>query len=113
MTILIPVESQAGWASKIVFKVKRCVSCSITQSCLTLCNPRVCGPPGSSVQGIPQARILEWVAISFSGNFLYPRIEPTSPALGGKSFTIEPPGKPQGEKTHKLKITLGNPLNCP
>ena len=34
--------------------------------CLTLCNPLDCGPPGSSIHGILQARTLEWVAISFS-----------------------------------------------
>ena len=38
----------------------------VTQSCLTLCNPMDCSLPGSSVHGIFQARILEWVAISFS-----------------------------------------------
>ena len=37
------------------------------QSCLTLCDPTDGSPPGSSVCGISQARILEWVAISFSG----------------------------------------------
>ena len=36
------------------------------QSCLILCNPMDCSPPGSSVYGIFQARILEWVAIAFS-----------------------------------------------
>ena len=36
------------------------------QSCLTLCDPRDGSPPGSLVPGILQARILEWVAISFS-----------------------------------------------
>ena len=36
------------------------------QSCPTLCDPRDGSPPGSSVPGILQARILEWVAISFS-----------------------------------------------
>jgi len=36
------------------------------QSCLTLCDPIDGSPPGSSVPGIPQARTLEWVAISFS-----------------------------------------------
>ena len=36
------------------------------QSCLTLCDPMDCCPPGSSVHGILQAKILEWVAISFS-----------------------------------------------
>ena len=38
--------------------------CSVTKSCLTLCNPMDCSPPDSSVRGIFQARILEWVAIS-------------------------------------------------
>ena len=36
------------------------------QSCLTLCDPIDSSPPGSPVPGIPQARTLEWVAISFS-----------------------------------------------
>ena len=40
--------------------------CSIAQLCPTLCDPTVCSPPGFSVHGIIQARILEWVAISFS-----------------------------------------------
>ena len=39
--------------------------CLITQSCLTLCDPMNSCPPGSSVHGILQARILEWVTISF------------------------------------------------
>ena len=46
-------------------------------------------PPGSSVHGILQARILEWVAISFSGDLPNPGIEPTflqSPALAGRFF---------------------------
>ena len=44
---------------------------TVTQSCLTLCDPMDFGPPGSSIHGILQARILEWVAISFSrGIFL-------------------------------------------
>ena len=38
----------------------------VAQSCSTLCDPVDCSPPGSSVHGILQARILEWVAISFS-----------------------------------------------
>ena len=42
-------------------------SCMLSHfSCLTLCDPMDCSPPGSSVQGILQARILEWAAISFS-----------------------------------------------
>ena len=38
----------------------------VAQSCSTLCNPMDCRPPGSSVHGIFQARVLEWVAIAFS-----------------------------------------------
>ena len=42
-----------------------CAACSVTQSCLTLCNPMDCRfLPGSSFHGIFQARILEWIAIS-------------------------------------------------
>ena len=55
------------------------------------------GPPGSSVHGIFQARILEWVAISSSGDLLNPWIEPTSlvsPALAGRFFITAPLGKP-------------------
>ena len=53
--------------------------------------------PGSSVHGILQARILEWVAISFSKGSSDPGIEPKSPmspALGSRFFTTEPSGKP-------------------
>ena len=38
----------------------------VTQPCLTLCDPMDCSLPGSSVPGIFQARVLEWVAIAFS-----------------------------------------------
>ena len=38
----------------------------VAQSCLTLCDPIDCSLPGSSIHGIFQARVLEWVAISFS-----------------------------------------------
>ena len=52
-------------------------------------------PPGSSVHGISQARILEWVAISFSRDLSDPGIKPTPPALAGGFFITEPPGKPK------------------
>ena len=42
----------------------------VAQSCPTLCDPSDCSQPGSSVHGIFQARVLEWVAIAFSGNNL-------------------------------------------
>ena len=43
------------------------------KSCLTLCSPTICSPPGSSVHGISQARMLEWVVISFSRGSFQPR----------------------------------------
>ena len=58
-----------------------------------------CSPPGSSVRGIFQAGILEWVATAPPGDPPAPRISPMSPALVGRFFTTEPPGK------HKQRIT--------
>ena len=49
------------------------VSVLVAQSCLALCDPVDCSPPGSSVRGILQARILEWVAIPFSRGSSRPR----------------------------------------
>ena len=54
-------------------------ACSVTQLCLTLCNPICCSPPGSSVHGIFQARKLEWIAISFPGDLPDPGMRPASP----------------------------------
>ena len=50
-----------------------CAACLLAQSRPTLCNSLDCSPPGSSVHGIFQARILEWVAISFSRGSYQPR----------------------------------------
>ena len=58
--------------------------------CLTLWDPMVCSPPGSSVHGILQARILEWVAIPSSRGSSWPRdqaVSLTSQALAGGFFT--------------------------
>ena len=52
------------WPVEHWFPVYVCVL--FAESCLTLCNPIYCSLPGPSVHGILQARILEWVAISFS-----------------------------------------------
>ena len=59
------------------------------------CDPMDCGPSGSSVHEISQARILEWVEpFSSPRDLLYPGIKPASPALAGGFFTTESPGKP-------------------
>ena len=65
-----------------------------TQSCLTLCEPMDYSLPGSSVHGILQARILEWVAIPLSRGSSWPRDWTTSPVFQADSLPSEPPGKP-------------------
>ena len=70
--------------------------CSVTQSCLTLCDAMHCSLPGSPVHGIFQARILEWVAFPPPVDLLDPGIKPASPALAGGFFTTEPCGKISG-----------------
>jgi len=72
-------------------------SCSVSQSCPTLQSHGLYSPPGSSVHGISQIRILEWVAFPPPGDCPDPGMEPlfsASPALAGEFFTTEPPGKP-------------------
>ena len=68
--------------------------CVIIQSCPTLCVPMDCSLPDSSIHGILQVRILEWVAMSSPGDLPDPGIEPWSPALQANSLLSEPPGKP-------------------
>ena len=76
------------------------VSCKSFQSCLTLCDPMNCSPPGSSVHGIFQARILEWVAPSFPRGSSWPRDWTCVFCTAGRFFTIwatmESPIKSQG-----------------
>ena len=70
--------------------------CQVTQSCPTLCEPMDYNPPGSSVHGILQARILEWAAMPSSRESSWPR-DRTHISCGsctaGRFFTAEPPGK--------------------
>ena len=62
----------------------------VAQSCPTLCDPMDCNLSGSSVHGIFQARVLEWVAISSPGNLPNPGIEPGSPTLQADALPSEP-----------------------
>ena len=57
---------------------------SVAQSCPTVCDPMDCSPPGSSVHGILQARILEWVVIPFSRRSSWPR----NWTIAGRFFTV-------------------------
>ena len=74
-------------------------ACSVMADFL---QPHELYPPGSSVHGISQARILEWVAISFSRGSSWPGIEPVSPLLAGGFFITEPPRKLQTLSAPKL-----------
>ena len=69
-----------------------CSICVCVLSHVWLCNPMDCSLPGSSVNGISQARIWEWAISSSRGSF-QPWNWTTSPALAGGFFTTEPPGK--------------------
>ena len=64
------------------------VVCLVVQSCSTLCGPVVCTPPDSSIHGILQARILEWVAILFSRGSSQPRDRTQVSLIAGRFFTV-------------------------
>ena len=63
-------------------------SYEVAQSCPTLCDPMDCSLPGSSVHGIFQARLLEWVAISFSRGCFLPREQTQVSCIAGRCFTV-------------------------
>ena len=69
----------------------------VAQSCLILCDPMDCSPPGPSLRGILQARLLEWVFPS-PGVPPHPGIKPVSPTLQVDSLLSEPTGKPQAQE---------------
>ena len=65
-----------------------CVCVFVTQSCPTLCDPIDCSPPGSSVYGILQARIVEWVIFSYSGGSFQPRDWTQVSCIASRLFKI-------------------------
>ena len=108
-----PRDSRAWWAAiygvtQSRTRLKRLSSSSssklimiVIQSCLILSEPINCSLPGFSVHEILQARLLEWVAISFFKNLPDPRIEPRSPALQADPLPTEPAGKPKCNRKRK------------
>ena len=70
----------------------------VAQSCLTLSDPMDCSLWGSSIHGIFQARVLDWVAVFFSRGSHRPRNEPGSPALQADDFTLWATGKLQPQR---------------
>ena len=69
--------------------------CLVTTLCPALCNYMDCSPPGSAVHGTSEARILEWVTISFSRVSSWPRDQTCVSYIAGGFFTTEPSGKPK------------------
>ena len=73
------------------------VLCLVNQSCLTLCDPMDCSPPGSSVHEILQARILEWVAMPSSRGSSQPRARTQVLEQGKRKAAVNdevPPSSP-------------------
>ena len=82
--------------------------CLVAQTCTTLCDPIDCSPPGSSIHGILQARILEWIAIPSSRLFRYiqPQIRCNSHFSLGHMWGAQPDScqaKFSGHKTRQKK----------
>ena len=87
---VIPVESRT-WICPVWLPCMH--ACSVAQLCPVLCDPMDCSPPGSSVRRISQARILEWVSISFSRGSSWPKGWTWVSCITGRFFTTEPPRK--------------------
>ena len=94
--------SSATWEA-----LSKCVL--VAQSCLTLCNTMDCSPPGSSVCGIFQARILEWVAIPFSKGSSQPRDWTCVSCIAGHSLPSEPGSNPHPQHWKCGVLTTGPP----
>ena len=88
----------------VVMTVIQCMCvCSVTQSCLTLCHPMDYSQPGSSVHGIFRQEYWSRLPFPPPGDLPNPGTEPmspASPALAGRFFTTEPPGKPPYKYIH-------------
>ena len=87
-------------------KIRRWKCKSLSPVCL--CDPMDYSLPGSSVHGIPQARILEWVAIPFSRASSQLRNKPRSPSLQADSLPSEPPGKYHQKQDRRVICYLGH-----
>ena len=82
----------------------------VAQSCLTLCDRMDCSLPGSSVHGIFQATVLEWIAISFSRGSSQPRDWTRVSGIVDRRFTIW--ATREVPKVKKVKVTQSCPTLC-
>ena len=76
----------------------------VSKFCLTLCNPMDCSPPGSSVQGILQAAMLEWVAMPSSRGSSQPRDQTCVSCTAGRFFTTEPPKRKKVKSLSRVRL---------
>ena len=85
----------------------------VAQSCSTLCNPMDYSLPGSSIHGVFQARVLEWVAISFSRGSSQPRNWTLVSLIAGRCFTVWATRKAshQFSSVAQSCLTLCDPMN--
>ena len=89
------------WVFQICWQLYCCLShlhitqseSEVTQSCPTLCDPMDSSLPGFSIHGIFQARVLEWVSISFSRGSSQPRDRTQVSCIAADALPPEPPGK--------------------
>ena len=81
----------------------------LLQTCLTLCDPVDCSPPGSSLHGFLQARILAWLAMPASRGSSRPRNQTCSSCIADRFFPAEPPQKTQRYLYWDL---VGRPQGC-
>ena len=84
------------------------LTCEVAQSYPTLCDPMDCSLPGSSIHGIFQARILEWVAISFSRRSFQPRDWTHVSRIVGRRFTIWPTSEVSRGEDNSPQWIFGN-----
>ena len=110
----ICLHYSCAWKYPFLLLVSRSCVCMCAQSCLTLCDPMDCSPPGCSVHGISQARILEWIAISYFRGSSQKGLNLhlfASPALAGRFFTTWATGEASGSPTHLLRHSAKSSLN--
>ena len=74
------------WGKRIIFPNES--ESEVAQLCPTLCDPMDCSLPGSSVHGIFQAIVLEWIAISFSRGSSQPRDQTRVSHIVDRRFTV-------------------------
>ena len=112
-----PVATELHWYIYMYISIHlllhACMCTQSLQSCQTLCNTIDCSPPGFSVHGILQARILEWITIPFSRGSSWPRAGTLAFCNAGRFFTLQttretPIVKKKKKKVLKLTNSITN-----